>query len=275
MNHNPGSGGLAYDDSKLVLSLDTSTAAMAAALIRGDKLLGEVQSLAERNHSVHIIPKLKELLAQANVTQDSLDAIAVGQGPGSYTGMRIAVTAAKTLAWVWNKPLIGVSSLEGLAYGAWQKLCKEEGADQAGTAFGSQWIIPVMDARRGQVYTAAFLVTADGTWTRQAEDGIRLMHDWVDELMERSAVTSDAASEMPGRIVIAGDLSLHEAEAERMQAYGGQVKLLTQLMEGEWLARLGMDKLERGGQDDVHTLVPNYTQLAEAEVKLIAKSREG
>ena len=72
---------------------------------------------AERNHSVHVVPVMEQLLAASNTQPGQLDGIAVGVGPGSYTGIRIAVTAAKTLAWAWDIPVAGVSSLQAIAWG--------------------------------------------------------------------------------------------------------------------------------------------------------------
>jgi len=187
--------------SPVVVALDTSTAAMSMSIVRGREMLGEVQSMAERNHSVEVVTKLQQLMASCGVEAETLDAIAVGRGPGSYTGMRIGVTVAKTLAWAWAKPIVGVSSLEALAYGS-----------RPATESGVHWVVPIMDARRGQVYTAAFAsgtaagssaeeaceamsgntvlqsdnaIEDGGGWKRLKRDGIRLMSEWVDALAER------------------------------------------------------------------------------------------
>ncbi|GFN29815.1 tRNA (adenosine(37)-N6)-threonylcarbamoyltransferase complex dimerization subunit type 1 TsaB [Paenibacillus xylaniclasticus] len=264
--------------SPVIVALDTSTAAMSMAIIQGNEVLGEVQSMAERNHSVEVVTKLKGLMASSGVTEEKLDAIAVGRGPGSYTGMRIGVTVAKTLAWAWSKPIVGVSSLEALAYGS--RLTDD--ADL-------HWIVPIMDARRGQVYTAAFASgRADGTWSRLERDGIRLMNEWVDTLYERiqsasgmedgklaQVSTADTGDRAPAVITICGELSKHETEAKRLQqlceAFGVRVVLADSLMEGRSVALLGLERVRLGEYDDVHTFVPNYTQLTEAEVKLKEK----
>lgn len=252
----------------IVVALDTSTAAMAMAIVRGDEVLGEVLSMAERNHSVEVVSKLKALMADCGVTAETLDGIAVGRGPGSYTGMRIGVTVAKTLAWTWNKPIVGVSSLEALAYGSMQAV-----ADG-----GEHWYVPLMDARRGQVYTAAFAAGAevDGGWGRFAPDAIRLMVDWVDELVDRASAYAQFADEEGSlTITICGDLEKHEEEAARLQQLceesGVRVQLSSSLMAGRSSALLGAARLARGVRDDVHSFVPNYTQLTEAEVKLREK----
>ncbi|MDF2834907.1 MAG: peptidase glycoprotease [Paenibacillus sp.] len=266
-----------------VIALDTSTAAMAAAVERDGELLGEVQSLAERNHSVHVIAHIKTLLASSRVAPEELAGIIVGNGPGSYTGMRIAVTAAKTLAWCWGKPLVGVSSLEAIAYGAWHRGVEGLPVDGNLAADPAQnrehWVLPIMDARRGQAYCAGFSCRAQGTaaagWSRFAADGVRLMEQWVDSIVERASVTEDLGLGDKPVIWLAGDLSLHETSAERLVAeatkLGADVRLLPYVMEGRFLAELGRIRLEAGESDDVHTFIPNYTQLTEAEVKLKAK----
>ena len=273
------------ESGMLVLALDTSTASLAAALVRGGETISEVQSLAERNHSVHTVSIVKSLLEDNGISAHQLDGIAIGMGPGSYTGMRIAVSVGKTLAWAWDRPLVGVSSLESLAFGAWQKEMLEAAQlehPSKPVASDTQWFIPIMDARRGQVYTSSFAASSSaGTWGRLAKDGIRLMHDWVDELA--SLIQQLEPEEMPIAIWIVGDLTLHEAEADRLAAKLApdenattfsliKVRKLPFIMEGRSVASLGMKRLAAGERDDIHTFIPNYTQLTEAEVNLQAKT---
>ncbi|MDQ6420091.1 tRNA (adenosine(37)-N6)-threonylcarbamoyltransferase complex dimerization subunit type 1 TsaB [Paenibacillus sp. LHD-117] len=275
-----------WGESGPVIALDTSTAAMAAAVLRGGVTLSEVQSLAERNHSVHVISHVKAMMSEAGVAPDELAAIIVGNGPGSYTGMRIAVTAAKTLAWCWRKPLVGVSSLEAIGFGAWHRgaervlMAGEEAfARQEWGREREHWVLPIMDARRGQVYSAGFVCRADGAaledWTRFAEDGVRLMDQWVESIAERIGAEAGRLGGAAPVIWLVGDLSLHEQSAERLAALGGSlgadVRLMPYVMEGRFLAELGLKRLSAGESDDVHTFIPNYTQLTEAEVKLKAK----
>jgi tRNA threonylcarbamoyladenosine biosynthesis protein TsaB len=254
-----------------ILALDTSTAAMAAAIMSGDTVRAEIQTMAERNHSVHVVSHIKEMLASSGLDEKSIDAIAVGNGPGSYTGMRIAVSVAKTLAWVWDKPLVAVSSLEAIAYGAWHQALDEQ-AEESKQQGGEHWVLPIMDARRGQVYSAGFAMSAQGSWTRWSEDGVRLMKDFAEQVRQRLAV------QPAGRVrsvLLVGDLSLHEAGAEQLQQIGADagvtIHLVPFVQEGKWIAKLGLTRLEAGLTEDPHTLIPNYTQLTEAEVVWKAK----
>lgn len=248
---------------KPVLALDTSTAAFAAAVVRQGRVLADARSMAERNHSVLAVPMLKEALDAAGVKPSELGGIAVGHGPGSYTGVRIAVTIAKTLAWAWRLPVAAVSSLEASALGAY----REKGGE------GRIWLVPLMDARRGQVYSALFEANEDGAWERLEEDGIRLMDDWAQDLAARAAAASDA----PRAIRFVGDPSLHMERIGRLkEALAGRIEVdaSENAMDGRWIAELGARRLAAGDADETHTLVPNYTQLAEAEAKLLAKRQE-
>ncbi|AHF73763.1 yeaZ [Candidatus Sodalis pierantonius str. SOPE] len=136
--------------STRILALDTATEACSAALMLDDELLLERFAVAPREHTQRILPMVDSLLAEAGITLDSLDALAFGRGPGSFTGVRIGIGIAQGLALGADLPLIGVSTLAALAEGAW----RQTGASQVLTA---------IDARMGEVYWAAYRREA-GVW---------------------------------------------------------------------------------------------------------------
>ena len=288
--------GFAGGGREWLLAMDTSTAHLTVALLDGPNPAAEWNALGERNHSVRLIPAIQELAASAGVKMRDLRAVAVGRGPGSYTGVRIGVTAGKTLAWSLGVPLIGVSSLEALALGA-----AREARGHQSPRNGAIRIVPLMDARRGQVYTALFESGGSGGWRRLTGDGIRLMREWADELAERAengcgretagldATSPQAASGagtpaaigpagLPDLIRFVGDPSLHLASIEQLKERldgRARVEVRPTVMEGRFVAELGIRRLAAGEADDPHALVPNYTQLAEAEAKLLAGRQEG
>ncbi|MGQ3477909.1 tRNA (adenosine(37)-N6)-threonylcarbamoyltransferase complex dimerization subunit type 1 TsaB [Paenibacillus sp. TY11] len=259
------------------LALDTATTVMAAALMNGRELLGESNIYGERNHSVHVISELERLLNEDGLTRDDVDGIAVGVGPGSYTGIRIAVTAAKTLAWAWGIPVTSISTLQALAWGGWNRGIEMKGQEDKAEfvnngpsgAKAGDWVVPVLDARRGQVYTGLFAMnTVEDTESPQRlePDAIRLMTTWTDDLLQRlEALPSE---ERPPVIWLVGETAVHAETAERLRAWS-ELRIVPYELEGRWVGRLGADKLLRQEHDELHTLVPNYTQLAEAEANLL------
>lgn len=98
-----------------VLAIDTSNYVMGVSLIEENTVVGEIITNLTKNHSVRLMPAVEQLLKECNVKPKELDKIVVAAGPGSYTGVRIGVTAAKTLAWSLQIPIVGVSSLEVVA----------------------------------------------------------------------------------------------------------------------------------------------------------------
>lgn len=261
------------------LALDTSTASLAVAVMEQDRLLREINASGERNHSVHMHPVIARAVEEAGLGIRDLNGIAVGVGPGSYTGVRMAVTAAKTLSWANQIPVVGVSSLHALAWGGLEDGLRH--ADRT-PAQGleprpkqdteTHWVIPMLDARRGQVYTALFSRkgTMDEEPGRLATDAIRLMESWVDALAER--IHSMEQDERPSAIWFTGDVTVHAKAAERLaEAYDGRLTIRPYELEGRWVGRLGAGRLLRGECDEAHALVPNYTQLSEAEANLLRK----
>ncbi len=125
-----------------ILALDTSAKTSTVAVLENDTLLGLFSANIKNKHSEVLLPMVKALLESLSLTNNDIDAYAVSQGPGSYTGIRIGAGTIKGLAFQRQKPCVGVSTIEALA----ENLDGFEGI-----------VCPIMDARRGQVYAGAFL----------------------------------------------------------------------------------------------------------------------
>ncbi|WP_240421051.1 tRNA (adenosine(37)-N6)-threonylcarbamoyltransferase complex dimerization subunit type 1 TsaB [Paenibacillus periandrae] len=259
-----------------LLAIDTSTSSMSVALTRDGELLGELNSNAERNHSIHLLPHIQQVLASAGLHSRDVDAFAVGIGPGSYTGVRIGVTVAKTLAWTHKKVLLAVSSLEALALGGVHTMRVSQSS--AGKAPINElqekvWVVPMFEARRGQAFTALY-AAANQQWTCMATDGIRLMSSWSDELL-KLAMDENRAAERPDRIIFTGETGLHEATIEQFcKSWTGSAEIVHHEMRARYTADLGRQQWKNGNTQEPHGLVPNYTQLTEAEVKWKAQAQE-
>ncbi|WP_233532396.1 tRNA (adenosine(37)-N6)-threonylcarbamoyltransferase complex dimerization subunit type 1 TsaB [Paenibacillus alkalitolerans] len=243
--------------------MDTSTAAMSVAIVEGHKVLGETQSLSERNHSVRLLPEIDELMKGCGVRTRDLRAVAIGVGPGSYTGVRIGVTVAKTFTWSLGLPLYAVSSLEALSLGGWLAAC---GASP--TVSAPAWVVPALDARRGQAYTAVYAVDVGGAWSRVRADGIELFRGYAEQVMR--------APERPGAVVfVVGDEDSFAGEVGAAAEGSGTVALrVPHAMRARDIAAVARRHGAAALVRDPHDLAPNYTQLAEAEAKLIARAPE-
>lgn len=236
---------------KWVLAIDTSSSQMAVAVLKDGYVVSSFESNVDRNHSVHLLPAIEQVLREASITPGDLHAIAAGVGPGSYTGVRIAVTVAKTMAWAQGIPVYGFSSMEALAW-SWSGPSYDAQPDQT-------WIVPLLDARRGQVFSSIFR----GDGVRVAEDGIRVLRDWLPQLL----MEADTANIHKVRFVgeTEGFHAVFEAAGERSVDHSVQPVRL----HHTGLAYAALRAIEHT-PEDVHRLVPNYTQLAEAEAKLLA-----
>ena len=223
----------------LILSFETSAKAASVALLENGKLLGESYQNTGLTHSQTLMVMAQQLLEDCGKTVSDLQAVAVAEGPGSFTGVRIGVAAAKGLAWGAELPCYGVSTLEAMALslGAWQG-----------------YVCPVMDARRSQVYNALFHVS-HGNCRRIREDRAISLADLGQELKnleEPIFLVGDGSilcyntllETLPG-LVLPPEHRMHQ-RAEGVA------------LEGWRMAKEG-DTVSGAG------LVPNYLRLSQAE----------
>ena len=134
-----------------LLALDTATENCSAALLCGERLI-ERSELAPRRHAELILPMIDSLLGEAGLSRRSLHGIAVGRGPGAFTGVRLAISVAQGLALGLDIPVVPVSSLAALA--------QDAPAETHGDA-----VLAVIDARMGELYAGAFRRGTDGLVT--------------------------------------------------------------------------------------------------------------
>lgn len=224
-----------------VLSLDTSNEVMGVAVCDDKVVLGEIVTNMKKNHSVRLLPAVKALLKEVHLHPKDLEKVAVAYGPGSYTGVRIGVTVAKTLAYTLNIPIVGISSLEVLA--------------QNGRRFHGR-VSPIFDARRGQVYTGLY-GQSDKGFTNIKKDRIVLLTEWLEMLK----------GEQQPVLFLGKDLDKH---GETLQKILGEQACFAE--PGEQNPRPGDLALMGENREavSVHPFDPEYLQLAEAESKWLA-----
>ncbi len=232
--------------------MDTATDQLSLALGRvGGEVIAAWTSAVPKMHATLFHPLLDELLATVQLGFDDIDAIVVGVGPGSYTGVRIAVTAAKAFAHTLGIPVLSVSSLEAAAYAA-----------HAHKGF----IVVAWDARRSAAYSAAFHCDpARALWERALPDGRREIAQLAEEV---------AAIAHGDGVLLLGNAAqaLYDALAKTGRGERVTVFDARNFMSGEMLLKLGSDALRQQQNGvrgvKVHGIVPNYSQAAEAQARL-------
>ena len=152
----------------LILALESSAKAASAAISRDGKLLETEFRNDGLTHSKTLLPMAEQVLERAGLTERDVDAVAVAHGPGSFTGIRIGVSAVKGLCWAAEKPAIGVSTLEAMAWNG-------ENAPEGSI------LCCAMDARRNQVYNALFRFQ-DGKPARLTKDRAIGLPELTEEL---------------------------------------------------------------------------------------------
>lgn len=153
-----------------ILALETSAKAVSAAVTEDGKVLCSGYQDTGLTHSRTLMPIVEGILKNTGLSMADIDAVAVSAGPGSFTGIRIGVSAAKGLAFAADKPAVGVSTLAAMA---------------RNVAFSDGLVICAMDARRSQIYNALF-DAKDGTLTRLTPDRTISLEDLAQELREDS-----------------------------------------------------------------------------------------
>ncbi len=229
-----------------ILALESSALACSACLTEDDFLIAQSYENSGLTHSVTLLPMAEELLKRVGVALKDVDVVAVAAGPGSFTGVRIGVSAAKGLAWAMAKPCAKVSTLEAMAWNA--------------SALPGR-LCPVMDARRGQVYNALF--SSDG------ETVARLTPDRAIGLEELAEEIKDA-----GEQILVGD------GAELCFRYLNELGLPARMVppnlrfQSAWgVARAALDLARAGKLVSAGELVPEYHRLSQAERERLEKEK--
>lgn len=228
------------------LGIDTANTPLSVAIVKDGQLLAEENTSMAINHSLRAMPAIEEIFSKVNLTPSDIDAIAVSEGPGSYTGVRIGVTIAKTLAWTLEKPLKGVSSLKAIAMNG---------------LFFNGLICPIVDARRENVYAGVY-ESDNERLTSLIEDG----HYSLEELVA-------LLQEYEGPILFIGkDVSLHKdtlvAELNGRAVIAPLHFNLPRASSLIYAAQAFED------EEDVHNFVPEYRRIAEAEANWLKAQRK-
>ena len=213
----------------LILGIETSTRAAGVALISEEKILAEISQESKLYHSENLLPQIEEVLRIANV--EKVDAVAVSIGPGSFTGLRIGLAAAKALAYAWQIKIIGVPTLHAMA---------------AHFPKSSAMILPLIDAQKNSAYVQPFKNLQP-----------------IEEITVRPITEIlDAAGQSDDEIILCGDV-LHKIKSLPDNVKFAPINL--RMPRAVNVALCGKILIDEGKIGNVMNLEPLYLRRSEAE----------
>lgn len=230
----------------VIFAAEGATRAASAAIVKDGRLLAEAYADVGLTHSQTLMELCDEVFRRANIAPREVDYFAVTNGPGSFTGLRIAIGAIKGMAFAANKPCVGVPTLEALALGA--------------RPFGGV-VAPALDARRGRVYAAAFEIS-DGEPRRLLEDAVMTPAELGEALAGKEVFFIGDACEMCYN-ELKNALACSCAPPERS------------LPRASWTAYAAQRRVERGLVCSAGELAASYLQLSQAERALRERENKG
>ena len=222
-----------------ILAIDTATQVSSVAVVSRERLAAELTMQARLTHSETLMPHIEQVLKMAGVKKENLEGIAVSIGPGSFTGLRIGLAAAKAMAYALSLPVVGVPTLAALAYHY----------PIAGTH-----LVSLLDAQKGNAYVGQYR-WAHGVLQEAAPVAVYSVAEIVAmcaAVDEPVVLLGDVAQKMRGKLELPPNVMLAPAHLVMPRA--------------ACVAMYGLDRLEKGETDNIMALEPCYIRRSEAEV---------
>lgn len=222
-----------------VLAVDTATESASAAVVEDDKLLGEININFKKQHSVILLREVDDMLKSIHMSIDEIDGFAVSKGPGSFTGLRIGLATIKGFCQAAEKPFIGVSTLDSLAY----NMCYTNGI-----------ICPILNALRGNVYTALY---------KFENENIKNLGDYmilsIDELTQMLREKNEPVTFIgDGTYVFKDDLN---KKLDNVRFAPANLNIA----RASSLAEIAIKLLKSGKKDNIYNYSPLYLRKSQAE----------
>ena len=224
----------------LILGIDSSTKVGSASLFLDGRLVGEILLNLEQTHSQGLMPAIVDLLKNCQYDVDDLSGIGVSLGPGSFTGTRIGLTTAKTLSQSLGIPIVGISTLEVMAYGL---------------KYANGYICPMIDARRERVFTSLYKAEI-GQLEVESKEVLIALDDLLADL-----------SGIDDKIYFVGEVAALYQKKIREEIKRPQFVMASfNLPRAAFYGELASERLADGG-DELFTLTPNYLKRSQAEIQ--------
>ena len=219
----------------LILAFESSAKSASVALVKDGELLSQYSQCSALTHSRTLLPMAEDMLKNAEIKLSDVDLIAVAHGPGSFTGIRIGVSTVKGLSWAADKPCVGVSTLEAMA---WHGL------------LSGGYVCPVMDARRQQVYNALFKIE-DGKPQRITDDRPIALTQLADEVLA-----------LGSPVLLVGDGAALTERFFRENSVPCRIAPENLRWQSAWGVAMAASDKQPGTSE---TLLPVYLRLSQAE----------
>ncbi len=226
-----------------ILAIESASVTASCAVSNGDKILGEFSLSHKKTHSEKLMPLIEELLSELEIKLQDLDIIAVSEGPGSYTGLRIGAAIAKSMAYAADIPIVNVPTMKSLAGNIYDQ---------------DKLIVPIMDAKSGRVYT--------GIYKWENNDLVAVKEQFpcnIDELME-------LLNEYEEAVIFNGDGSVNYRSIieEKLNRKPMFAPSKFNYLNASTLLYIGYNMAKKGNTVSPSQFSPKYLRLSQAERNL-------
>jgi tRNA threonylcarbamoyl adenosine modification protein YeaZ len=231
-------------DNSLILAVETSGRLGSVALAQGDKLLAETCFSGPMRHSAEIFPAITDLLSRFNKKPEQIEHVYISAGPGSFTGLRIAVTFAKTLALANNSKIVAVDTLDVIAANVVNLACP---------LLPNERLATILDAKRGQFFIAVYEKAQNKLWRKILADCLMTAEEFLAQFTDKPIMLTGEG------LVFYKDKFAHE-----------NIRVLDEKFWNPSAAnvhKLGLHKARLGDFADPLTLTPNYIRGPDVTVK--------
>jgi len=230
-----------------ILGLDTATWCGSLGIIDDAEVVAEYALRREETLSARLLPAIQTLLAEARLDLHEINGIAVSLGPGSFTGLRVGLSAVKGLALAAEMPVAGIPTLDALAYNLPFTPCQ---------------ICPLLDARKGQIYTALYKNRAGGFLEQVTPYQVLSPAALIEAIPHQETVFLGDGVEVCREVI-----------TQRLAEKALFAPLHLGFLRGTTVAELGLKRIRQGEADDISSLVPIYVRPSDAELKGAAAIR--
>lgn len=221
-----------------ILAIDTSTMMSTITIVEDGKILGDFSISQEETHSEMLVSLVDRMLKDLKIKLEEIDLYAIAKGPGSFTGLRIGMASIKAMAQVFDKPIVGVSTLEAMAF----------------PILSDGLIVPIIDARGKRFFTGIYK-REDGNLSMEREDILTLAD--LENLLEKSE-----------KVIFVGEANqlLSDKIKQSKNVLIAPFALSNSI--GKSLCELALKRFEKGQLDSYYDLAPSYLRKSQAEINL-------